>query len=140
MDFLEGKLLMNIDEPVTAEDRIRDGVLVLYYFVSMDCDRCRTFDDELAKVYSRAMRKEKDILVVVVPTDDSGDNIEVMNSYPQWYMIPFEDELRVILRYNFGVTHVPQLIVVRKDGELVTRCGRAEVEEIGINVLITWSE
>lgn len=92
MDFLKGKLLLHLgSEPILAESKIHDGTLVLYYFTSMNCDRCTLFDKKLEEVYSQALIKRMKILIIVVPTDDGGDNDKVLNNYPEWYILPCND-------------------------------------------------
>lgn len=39
----------------------------------------------------------------------------------------------------YDVTHIPAIVVVRNDGLIVTRMGARDVEQLGLNVLITWT-
>lgn len=44
------------------------------------------------------------------------------------------------LKYKYNVTTIPQVVVVRKDGSLISKSGEKEIEEIGVNVLVTWTD
>lgn len=44
------------------------------------------------------------------------------------------------LRRVFGITNVPNLIVVKKNGDIITKAGRQEIVEKGLNVLVTWTD
>lgn len=42
------------------------------------------------------------------------------------------------LRYKYNITNLPNIVVVRLNGDIVTTNGRVELEAIGMNVLVTW--
>lgn len=44
------------------------------------------------------------------------------------------------LRLMYGVSTVPTIIVVKKDGVIVTEQGQKEIETNGINVLVMWTK
>lgn len=44
------------------------------------------------------------------------------------------------LRYRYTITNIPNIVVVKNDGTVITANGRKEVEDIGVNVLVTWTE
>ncbi|KAK6617254.1 hypothetical protein RUM44_005585 [Polyplax serrata] len=143
MDFLRGKtIVQKVTEPVPADIALKKKNLVLYYFTSGDCDACRAFDVKLREVYCEATFRRFELAVIVVSCDDNKENFltNIRTHYSDWYVIQFDDELGKLLTYNYGVTHVPTLIVVRRNGAVVTREGKQEVDAIGINVLVTWSE
>lgn len=41
--------------------------------------------------------------------------------------------------YQFNITHVPCVVVMKPDGTIITKKGVEEIERLGINVLVTWS-
>lgn len=55
---------------------------------------------------------------------------------PDLFLNPFSRELK----YKYHVTTIPHVIVVKKDGTLITNSGKTEIEEIGVNVLVTWTD
>ena len=44
----------------------------------------------------------------------------------------------LFIRKKFGVTGIPSLVVVNKEGDLVSKMGRSEVQERGPQVFQQW--
>lgn len=55
-----------------------------------------------------------------------------------WYAVPIGSPIIGELHIQYNVTYEPQVIVVTKEGIIVTKTGTAEVAEFGKNVLIKW--
>lgn len=55
-----------------------------------------------------------------------------------WYAIPVQTPTIGELQMQYNVTYEPQIIVVTRDGVIVTKNGRSELEEYGNNVIIKW--
>lgn len=101
-----------------------------------------------------------EIIYVSADTNENSYRHDFVTEQGPWLAIPFKDqvasELRFMLllqsysddnsfffltfRYKYDITSMPTLIVVNKDGDIITRSGREELEEIGINVIVTWTE
>lgn len=58
-----------------------------------------------------------------------------------WRLLKFEVNLFGFseLKMMFDISHIPAIVVVRSDGLTVTRTGVADVEKLGLNVLVAWT-
>lgn len=56
-----------------------------------------------------------------------------------WYAIPVNAPIIGELQMQYNITYEPQVIVVTKDGTIVTKTGKNELDEFGTNVIIKWT-
>ena len=71
--------------------------------------------------------------VIFVSSDRSqADMISYMSeSHADWLAIPFGSPSVQTLSAHFGVRGIPALIVVGRDGSIISRDGRQEVMDMG---------
>lgn len=55
-----------------------------------------------------------------------------------WYAFPVNSPIIGELQMQYNITYEPQVIVVTKDGLIVTKTGKNELDEFGTNVVIKW--
>jgi hypothetical protein len=79
--------------------------------------------------------------VIYVSSDTSLEDFDAFyKTQGGWFAVPYQDDLAEQLRRVFGITNVPNLIVVKKNGDIITKAGRQEIVEKGLNVLVTWTD
>ena len=110
--------------PVSTLFIIQD--FVLYYFSAHWCPPCRQFTPMLSDFYGEV---SDDIEIVFVSSDRSPeDMVSYMNeSHGDWYGVEHNSPLANDLEQKYGVQGIPMLVVVKKDGTLVTKDGRSHV-------------
>jgi nucleoredoxin len=59
-------------------------------------------------------------------------------SHGDWWAVAHGSEQGKALKSSFGVTGIPALIVLKRDGTLVTKDGRAGVQGTGPGVVQKW--
>ncbi|KPJ00704.1 Nucleoredoxin-like protein 2 [Papilio xuthus] len=57
---------------------------------------------------------------------------------PDWLTLRFDDTLVHELKYMHEVTCIPQLLVVRGDGAVISSHGISDLEEYGRNAVLSW--
>ena len=80
--------------------------------------------------------------VIYVSSDNDEKNFKtdfIIRQGP-WMAVPFKDPVATELKYKYNISSLPTLIVVNKEGDMITRSGREELENLGINVIVTWTE
>merc|ERR1712156_1256781 len=98
MDSLKGATLLKADgSKIEAEKALENKDLVLYYFSAHWCPPCRQFTPMLSDFYGEV---SDDLEIVFVASD---------------------------LKQKYGVQGIPMLVVVKKDGSVVTKDGRSHV-------------
>ena len=55
-----------------------------------------------------------------------------------WISVPYSDERRTALSDKFEVKGIPTLIVLKKNGEVATKAGRADVQTDFVDAFTKW--
>merc|ERR1711909_98006 len=127
MDSLKGATLLKADgSKVEAEKALENKDLVLYYFSAHWCPPCRQFTPMLSDFYGEV---EEDIEIVFVSSDRSPEDMisYMKESHGDWLGVEHNSATANDLKQKYGVSGIPCLVVVKKDGTLVTKDGRAGV-------------
>merc|ERR1711963_1111230 len=103
MDSLKGATLIKADgSKVEADKALESKDLVLYYFSAHWCPPCRQFTPMLKDFYGE-------------------------ESHGDWCGVEHNSNLANELKQKYGVQGIPMLVVVKKDGTVVTKDGRSNV-------------
>lgn len=104
-----------------------EGKTVAIYFSAHWCPPCRGFTPKLAEYYSKSL-KAKGLEVVFVSSDRSANDFDEYYKEMPWLALPFEDRDRKnALSKKFKVKGIPALVILSKDGSVITTDGRSEV-------------
>merc|ERR1712018_840882 len=110
MDSLAGATLVKADGTTVAADAVLgDKEIVLFYFSAHWCPPCRQFTPML-KEFFEELPDTAGVQVVFVSSDRSEADG---------------------LKSKFGISGIPTLVVVKKDGTLITKDGRSHVTSLG---------
>jgi len=100
---------------------------VLIYFSAHWCPPCRQFTPILIEFYKKLKSSGTNIELVFCSLDrDENDYKEYIFDMP-WLCMPFEAKESKKLASLYEARGIPHLVVVDKDGKLVTKNGNAEV-------------
>merc|ERR1711978_764478 len=127
MDSLSGATLIKADgSKVEAEKALENKDLVLYYFSAHWCPPCRQFTPMLSDFYGEV---SDELEIVFVSGDRSADDMVsyMKESHGDWFGVEHNSGLANDLKQKYGVQGIPMLVVVKKDGTLVTKDGRSNV-------------
>ena len=127
MDSLNGATLIKADgSKVEAEKALENKDLVLYYFSAHWCPPCRQFTPMLADFYGEV---SDELEIVFVSSDRSPEDMTsfMKKSHGDWCGVEHNSALANDLKQKYGVQGIPMLVVVKKDGTLVTKDGRSHV-------------
>ncbi len=106
-----------------------DGKYVGLYFSASWCGPCKKFTPELIKSYCKMkMADGRPLEVVFVSSDRSAEDFERYADTMPWPAVPFADEeSRVQLAQQLGVSSIPMLVLVAPDGSIVTTEGHRHI-------------
>merc|ERR1711879_340213 len=127
MDSLNGATLITADgSKVEAEKALENKDLVLYYFSAHWCPPCRQFTPMGSDFYGEV---SDDLEIVFVSSDRSPEDMVsyMKESHGDWCGVEHNSALANDLKQKYGVQGIPMLVVVKKDGTLVTKDGRSHV-------------
>ena len=136
---LPSKLVNASGKRAETSSLLKDKVVAIYFSASW-CGTCRMFTPKLAKFYKRAAKKNG-IEVVFVSQDKTDSEMKsYMKKYSMpWHAVSFEDEAGKALKKEFKVSRIPTLIVIGKDGKVITRSGVKDVSKLGIKAADSWT-
>jgi len=103
------------------------GKVFAFYFSAHWCPPCRGFTPQLAQWYTKDL-KSKGLEVVFVSSDKDEEQFKDYFKEMPWLALDFEDRKRKAqLSGMFGVRGIPALVIVDKDGSVITKEGRGAV-------------
>merc|ERR1712227_847361 len=126
MDSLKGAKLVKADgSSVEADSALEGKDLILFYFSAHWCPPCRQFTPMLKDFYDEVDNVE----IVFVSSDRSNDDMlsYMKESHGDWLATERGSPLTKSLKEKYGISGIPTLIVVKADGTVVTKDGRADV-------------
>ena len=141
MEHLAGQTLVNKNkDEVSADEALKDKEIIALYFSAHWCPPCRRFTPVLADFYEETKDNELPLEIIFVSSDESEDGLfSYMNeAHGDWLAVPFGSPIAEKLGEQFGIQGIPTLIVVKKDGTVVSTNGRADVEQKGANAFKEW--
>ncbi|XP_049818170.1 nucleoredoxin-like protein 2 isoform X2 [Aethina tumida] len=132
MDSLVGRTLLGKDGTLKSVDDAFDKKVktILYYFTASYVHEQKHIAYALQNVYNESKLRNIGWEVIYVTSDTKETE----------FMKDFQSETHgnCELRYKYNITNLPNIVVVRLNGDIVTTNGRVELEAIGMNVLVTW--
>ncbi|CAH0564797.1 unnamed protein product [Brassicogethes aeneus] len=143
MDTLTGCQVLKKDGKLkNAEDILNPKITtVIYLFTAGHVTGRDIVLKTLKKVYHESKRRGGSWEVFFVSSDKSEEAFKAeffSDKHGNWYALPYNDPRCEELRYKYNISSLPNVVVVRTDGEVVTLNGREDLESIGINVIVTW--
>lgn len=139
MDLLKGKNLTKADGTSHSADAALAGKdVILIYFSAHWCPPCRAFTPVLKDFYEETY--DEGVEIIFVSSDRSpADMVSYMKeSHGEWLAVEHGSEVAQGLKQKFGVSGIPCLVVLKGDGTLITKDGRAAVQGKGPAAVKDW--
>jgi nucleoredoxin len=124
-EVLTGAKIIGDGQELTGECLI--GKVFAFYFSAHWCPPCRAFTPQLAQWYTKDL-KSKGLEIVFVSSDKDDEQFNDYFKEQPWLALDFEDRKRKAqLSSMFGVRGIPALVIIDKDGSVITKEGRGAV-------------
>lgn len=79
------------------------------------------------------------IEVINVPFDETEEDFkESYKEQANWFTLRFDDILVPTLKYLYGITCIPHIVVMKTDCTIISSHGILDLELYGKNALLTW--
>lgn len=141
MDSLAGQQLLRKDEKVVSADTaLEEKKIIAFYFSAHWCPPCRLFTPVLAEFYSDLVGAGEGVEVVFVSSDKSAEEMMgyMKECHGDWLAVQHGTVLAQDLKKKYEITGIPTLIVVTREGDIISKNGRSEVAEKGPQVFQKW--
>ena len=138
MEAVLGASLEGKTGPVTTGS-LAEAEFVLLYFSAHWCPPCRAFTPRLALFYNEvnATRKQVEVVFISFDRDEAGFR-EYYGEMP-WLTVPFGSKaVRESLAKRFGVSGIPMLALLKRDGSLALNSCKGDVESRGPAAIERW--
>ncbi|GMV83063.1 MAG: hypothetical protein AMXMBFR7_42470 [Planctomycetota bacterium] len=113
------------------------GKLIGLYFSAHWCPPCKVFTPKLVALRdAHADRFE----VLFVSADNSAEEMAgyMQEAQMKWPAVKFDAPARMKIAADLGIESIPTLIVLKPDGQIITREGYNEVDRQGAGALTAW--
>merc|ERR1712061_707473 len=139
MDFLKSLSLVKADGTKKPGSEIFAGKdFICIYFSAHWCPPCRGFTPVLKDFYEEVDGVE----IVFVSSDQTAEAMVayMKESHGDWWAVEFGSDAVKTLKSHFGVSGIPMLAVINKEGKLVTKDGRGDVSGKGPASIAEWKK
>ncbi|NXN45839.1 NXNL1 protein, partial [Rhinoptilus africanus] len=127
--------------------RALENKVLLLYFGSGQCPRCRQFAPILKDFFLRLtdefyVERASQLVLVYVSRDETEEQQSAfLRSMPRrWLALPFGDAFKRELELRFGVSEVPAVVVLRPDGQVIVGNAVEEIRRAGPACFRNWQE
>ncbi|XP_041033286.1 nucleoredoxin-like protein 1 [Carcharodon carcharias] len=135
-----------LDTPQQLENKVRNK-LVLLYFGSRECPKCQEFAPVLQEFSNRLMdefyvERAAQLVFVYVSQDQTEEKEQqyLKRLHRKWLYLPFRDKYKRELQKKYNIKVIPSIIVLKPNGDLITRNGVAEISTMGMDCFKNWWE
>merc|ERR1711939_132353 len=121
---LLGNVVLNCKgDEINREEALQDKYLALYFSAHW-CPPCKRFTPELAKTYAAIKAQRDDFELVFVSGDRDEKSFKDYFSQMPWLALPFDEDRYGELSSRLEVEGIPTLVVLDRQGNVVTTKGR----------------
>ena len=135
------QLLMDTEGKEVQVSHTADFELTCLYFSAHWCPPCRVMTPKLVGFYKNHWKARGKVCVIFISFDrDEETMMEYFEEMP-WLAIPFgQRERSMEVASKFEVDAIPSIILLKKDGEVVTKEGYQDLLSMGEGALDHWLE
>ncbi|XP_006631707.2 nucleoredoxin-like protein 1 [Lepisosteus oculatus] len=153
VELFVGKVLVKNNRDRDELDTEREVLLrlqnriVLLFFGSGDCPRCREFAPTLKEFFVRLtdefyVERAAQLVLLYVSLDQSEKRqSKFLKDMPKrWLTLPFEDPYKKELALMFEVAEIPTVVVLRPDCTMISPNAVDEISRLGPDCFKNWQE
>ena len=137
LDQLPGSLVDKTGTLHSTQQVLKEKKVLAFYFSAHWCPPCRQFTPVLARSYEQARQAGlgTGVEIIFVSSDRSEQEMRsyLGESHGNWYALPHGSGEGQTLSGQFGVRGIPALVVVARDGTVISKDGRQEISSLGQN-------
>ena len=138
MQKLFGESLVSNSCDTVPVSQLESVPVVAIYFSAHWCPPCRGFTPVLAGVYEEINDSSKQLEIVFVTSDRDQDSFQGYFSTMPWLALPHGHPNITQLKQAMGISGIPTLVILNKDGSVKTKDGRAAVMNKGPECIQEW--
>ena len=137
-EIIKGSSLVKADQSTKPIDEALAGKdIILIYFSAHWCPPCRRFTPLLKNFYQDV--SEKGVEIIFVSSDRSKEDMlnYMKESHGDWYAVEHGSKVGQQLEKKFRVSGIPTLVALKKDGTVIDRDAKGNIEK-GASIISEW--
>jgi nucleoredoxin len=139
MDIFPGLEFLNNQDEEILPASLEKVELVGFLFGAYWCENCRTFSETLTELYNYINSEHLKFEVIYINNDQNIETHDRFRQLMPWLSVKFTDQTFCHeLRQKFEITTMPQLIILKPDGDVITRNGRQDIHSDYDTAFISW--
>jgi len=144
VQLLDGSIVSSTDgsgflTKHTSAEVVLDKPVALYFSAGW-CNPCKGFTPVLRKAYEEQQSQDRRIEIIFVSSDHDEDAFLDYYSHMPWKAVDYErDDVRETLKATLNIKSLPTLVVLGKNGQVLTTNGRAAIETNAAAALAEWA-
>jgi thiol-disulfide isomerase/thioredoxin len=105
-----------------------EGKITMLYFSAHWCPPCRQFTPVLSKLYKSMKAEKKDFEIIFISSDKSQEEFDEYVKEHPWPALPWSQrKVKDKLSRKMKVSSIPALVILNKEGQVVSSKGRQHV-------------
>ncbi|KAI4467962.1 nucleoredoxin-like protein 2 [Holotrichia oblita] len=91
-------------------------------------------------IFQEAKKRQCPVEIIYLSSDTDAEAMlrHFKEEHHGWYAVPINEVTVTEMHWKYNITCEPQIVVVRRNGDIVTRKGKEDLLNLGINVLVKW--
>ena len=143
LNFLNNSNFINkFQTCIFTKSIFKDMKAIVLYFSSIkdaeNVDHCNLLK-KLIRLHSTALNRDIRLEVLFVPTDlSSVDASNCFIKHGNWYSLCHGQQAIFELIFTYEITSTPSIVVIKNDGQVISRTAANEIIEYGSNAICAW--
>lgn len=129
--------LLFMQQKVKKKEVLKSNFIGLFFSAEW-CPPCRVFLSLLTNFYKEVNKKEKEIEIIFISSDEDIESFREHSENMPWLSVPYEDPALEYIGQGFGISAIPYLIIFDKNGRLIEKSARMTLQNKGIASLSIW--
>ena len=125
MSFSHCSTYKGKDGDVSKDDVLKAKVVALYFSAHW-CPPCRQFTPVLSKFYTEVNKSEKQLEIIFVSLDQDQEQFKEYHETMSFLAMQWKDDRKGVSD-TMGISGIPALLVLKKDGSVLSKNGRGDV-------------
>lgn len=141
LSYLAHNKIMNRYHTISQATAILKDMQRIVLFFSSVNDTDTELLSQLIRLHATAREHHIRLEVLFVPTDlIEEDAWACFARQGDWFALTHQSDAIFLLLSLYEVTGTPRIVVIQRDGRVVSEDGAADIRQYGINAMVAWTD
>lgn len=136
----ENKIINRYHSVYPAAEILKDMQRIVLFFISIK-DTDTELIGKLVRLHETARDNHIRLEVLFVPTDlTEEEGLACFARQGNWYSLAHQADVIFLLLQMYEVTATPRIVVIQRDGKVVSDDGAEDLRQYGTNAIVAWTD